>query len=332
MPKEYVVDGASLECGMGDSSATLAVLPLHRVKLTDKLKANIGDCAPFVNVPPFGQCQSMANPAVAAATAANYGKLTPVPCTPACSSWIPSKTDYLLDGMNPLMDSDKALCPLGAAMIKVTDSGQGDSKEGEKKVEVDNATIDKPERPPPKIPKPPQVFGLPPQGSADGGEADCEANTPIDGNGGSWAGARGDSVWYPDRRATPEPKKKTPQPYNNPDNLTWGGILDKYGIEGVPYVKGEPEFGKLVRGAGDVSIDDFTGDRKKNFKQADIKMAEAMSEKLGRPVEPGEVAQWREDNGYTWHERRNETMQKVPHEVHANISHSGGVSKYLKTH
>ena len=162
MPKEYVVDGATIECNWGDSSSNLTVLPVHRVKLTDKYKANIGDCAPMVNVPPFGNCQSMANPTVAAATAANYGKLQPMPCTPACSAWIASKTDYKIDKMFPLLNTDKTTCPLGAGMIKITDSGQGDSKEGEEKVNVENIKIAKPERPPEMIRKPPATFGKPP--------------------------------------------------------------------------------------------------------------------------------------------------------------------------
>ena len=130
MAKEYVVNGAKLECKMGSASSNLVVLPQHRVKLGGKFKANIGDCKPMVNVMPFGKCKSLANPAVAAATAAAKGKLTPMPCTPACSIWISGKPDLLLDGMPALMRGDKALCPLGASMISVVDSGQvgGDSK------------------------------------------------------------------------------------------------------------------------------------------------------------------------------------------------------------
>ena len=124
MAKEYVVLGAQLECKMGTAPSKLVVLPQHRVQLGGKPKANIGDCKPMVNVMPFGMCKSLANPAVAAATAAKYGTLTPMPCTPTCSIWIGGKTDLLLDGMPALLNSDKAVCPLGASMISITDSGQ----------------------------------------------------------------------------------------------------------------------------------------------------------------------------------------------------------------
>lgn len=124
MAKEYAVMGASLQCTMGSANQKLIVLPQHRVQLNNKFKANIGDCKPFVNVPPFGMCKSMANPAVAAATAAAMGVLTQMPCTPACAMWIGGKTDVLVDGMPALMKGDKAVCPLGAGMIEVKDSGQ----------------------------------------------------------------------------------------------------------------------------------------------------------------------------------------------------------------
>jgi len=124
MSKEYVVMGAQLECTFGQAPSNLIVLPQHRVQLGGKFKANIGDCKPMVNVPPFAMCQSMTNPAVAAATAAAMGALTPMPCTPMCSIWIGGKTDVLLDGMPALMKGDKAVCPLGAGMIEVKDSGQ----------------------------------------------------------------------------------------------------------------------------------------------------------------------------------------------------------------
>ena len=46
---------------------------------------------------------------------------------------------------------------------------------------------------------------------------------------------------------------------------------------------------------------------------------------------PEDVAKWRKENGYTWHECKDmKTMQKVPSEVHNNIPHSGGISEAKK--
>ena len=124
MAKEYVISGATLKCSMGDSTSKLVVLPTSRVKLKGKPKANITDCKPMVNVKPLGKCKSMINPAVAAATAAAQGKLQPMPCTPMCSIWIGGKTNDLVGKKPALMKGDKAVCPLGAGMIQVKDSGQ----------------------------------------------------------------------------------------------------------------------------------------------------------------------------------------------------------------
>jgi len=50
--------------------------------------------------------------------------LTPMPCVPACAMWLGGKTDVLVGGMPALMTGDKAVCPLGAGMIEVKQSGQ----------------------------------------------------------------------------------------------------------------------------------------------------------------------------------------------------------------
>lgn len=139
---------------------------------------------------------------------------------------------------------------------------------------------------------------------------------PIEGHNGSWDGFRGNSMWRPDRDAIPT--------RYNPDGLTWGQILDKYGIEGIEYKDGDPDFSPVSK--GEVEIDDFTDDRPSNFAQAD----EALAKQRG--CSPEEVKKWREENGYTWHECRDcKTMQKVPREVHNNMDHSGGVSEYKKS-
>jgi hypothetical protein len=68
--------GASMMCSFGAAPSTLVVLPTNKVLATTPA-ANIMDNKPIVNIPPFGVCMSLANPTVAAATAAALGVLTP---------------------------------------------------------------------------------------------------------------------------------------------------------------------------------------------------------------------------------------------------------------
>ena len=94
----------------------------------------------------------------------------------------------------------------------------------------------------------------------------------------------------------------------------------EYNFDFIPFHEGEPDFSEVAKGT--VEIDDFSEDRDANFDQADEKLAEQ------RGCTPEEVAKWREENKYTWHECKDcKTMQKVPTEVHGNISHSGGISE-----
>ncbi len=138
---------------------------------------------------------------------------------------------------------------------------------------------------------------------------------PIEGNGGKWEGERGNSIWIPNRDDVPK------NPLTNPNGLTWEELLDKYEISGILFRDGEADFSEVLK--GEVEIEDFTDDRAANFDQADEKLAEQNG------CTPEEVAQWREEHKYTWHECKDcRTMQKVPTEIHGNISHSGGVSEY----
>ncbi|MCT8088772.1 HNH endonuclease [Acinetobacter bereziniae] len=133
---------------------------------------------------------------------------------------------------------------------------------------------------------------------------------------GSWAGEPGNSTWEPNREKIPDPMNKKS---GNPDGLTWGEILDKYEIEGVTFKDGEPDFSNVMK--DEVKIDDFTIDRRVNFNKADTALAEKWD------VSPREVADWRRENNYTWHECKDcKTMQLVPGEVHHNIPHEGGIA------
>lgn len=145
----------------------------------------------------------------------------------------------------------------------------------------------------------------------------CEnfKNCPIEGNNGHWDGERGNSKWIPDRDYIPGKA--------NPDGKTWGEILDKYGIDGINFKDGEPDFSEISKGT--VEIEPFSDSRTDNFDKADIELAKQ------KGCSPEEVAKWREENRYTWHECKDmKTMQKVPSEVHNNISHSGGISEVKK--
>ena len=115
--------GAMLQCSFGVAPSTLVVLPASCV-LTGTPAANIMDNKPMVNVPPFGMCQSMANPTVAAATAAALGVLTPMPCVPVTPApWIVGAPTVLIGNMPALNNTSKLMCTWGG-VIQITSPGQ----------------------------------------------------------------------------------------------------------------------------------------------------------------------------------------------------------------
>ncbi len=120
---QQVCMGAMLKCSFGVAPGTLMVLPVNRV-FTTTPAANIMDNKPMVNILPFGMCQSMANPMVAAATAAALGALTPMPCIPMTPApWVPGAPTVLLGNMPTLNNSSKLMCIWGG-MIAINAPGQ----------------------------------------------------------------------------------------------------------------------------------------------------------------------------------------------------------------
>ena len=86
----HVCNGAILLCSFGVAPSTFVVLPINRTLTSNQPAANIMDHISMVNVMPFGVCTSIANPAVASATAAALGVLTPMPCIPNTPApWVP---------------------------------------------------------------------------------------------------------------------------------------------------------------------------------------------------------------------------------------------------
>ncbi|WP_035121630.1 DUF4280 domain-containing protein [Cohnella panacarvi] len=120
---QLVCGGAALQCSFGLAPGMLNVLPVNRT-MTAMPIANIMDNKPFVNITPFGMCQSMANPAVASATAAALGVLTPMPCTPVTAApWVPGSPTVLVSNFPALNNSSKCMCNFGG-VIQIVNPGQ----------------------------------------------------------------------------------------------------------------------------------------------------------------------------------------------------------------
>lgn len=118
-----VCGGALISCSFGMAPMPLNVLPKNKV-VTSMPIANVADNVPFLNIPPFVMCKSMSNPAVAAATAAALGALTPMPCTPVVTApWSPGSPTVQIGGQAALTDSSQAICAFGGA-IQINMPGQ----------------------------------------------------------------------------------------------------------------------------------------------------------------------------------------------------------------
>lgn len=120
---EYVCTGATLKCTMGTSCPKLKATPKN-VSLTGKDQANIADYVSMKNIPGFGRCRSLGYPPTASATAANHGKLTPMPCVPGtCPKWKAIDKDSLICGEPALLKPATLRCMYGGT-ISIIDPGQ----------------------------------------------------------------------------------------------------------------------------------------------------------------------------------------------------------------
>ena len=140
-----------------------------------------------------------------------------------------------------------------------------------------------------------------------------------DGERGNWQGARGESVFIP-----------------NSDEIN--EILDEYNVDGIEYKNGIPDFTPCSEAT--VEIDNMTDNRSgppvegSNFQQCDQKCAELWNEqcRAGRnDWTARDVANWRHENGYSWHERNDmKTCDLIPTKINAYFGHLGGVGEYIR--
>lgn len=121
---QHVCNGAMLRCSFGVAPSQLSVLPVNRVNTSNQPAATIMDHQPMVNIAPFGMCMSLLNPAVAAATTAAFGVLTPQPCIPVTPApWVPGATTVLL-ASQPALDNTCTLNCVWGGIIQIAMPGQ----------------------------------------------------------------------------------------------------------------------------------------------------------------------------------------------------------------
>jgi hypothetical protein len=114
---KLVAHGATLKCDKGTITCPLVVTrPEYNVD--GMAIANVDDHQPITNINGFGMCTEMANPQVAAATAAAAGTLTPMPCLPVIPSpWSPGAEFIYQEvagaSVRALTDNSKCQCNWG---------------------------------------------------------------------------------------------------------------------------------------------------------------------------------------------------------------------------
>lgn len=124
MGLSYVIEGAKLKCSYGDKESVFQVPMHHKTFISGKPQGNIMDFKPMINIQPFGLCSSLANPAVAAATAANDGRLKKMPYVPATvTPWMNGKVDCLVGDAPAIMNNSTLVCRW-CGKIVVQEDGQ----------------------------------------------------------------------------------------------------------------------------------------------------------------------------------------------------------------
>ncbi|MCU1501465.1 MAG: hypothetical protein JWM12_819 [Ilumatobacteraceae bacterium] len=116
-----VTQGALLQCPFGVAPAPLSVLPTNFTMAANMPAATIMDNVPMLNVPSFGMCTSLANPTVAAATAAALGVLVPMPCLPVLPApWFPGSPTVMISNKPALNNASKCQCAYGGTISIIT--------------------------------------------------------------------------------------------------------------------------------------------------------------------------------------------------------------------
>lgn len=115
------VTGTVIICTMGGTGVLSASQGICLAAKKNIVTAR--DMAPMTNIGSCGLCKSMANPAVASATAAALGVLTPQPCIPAPAGvWI-GVSRIMAAGSPALTKESRLVCSYGGE-ISIMDTTQ----------------------------------------------------------------------------------------------------------------------------------------------------------------------------------------------------------------
>jgi hypothetical protein len=115
----HTCTGATMMCTFGLAPSTFNATP-KTVVTSNMMAGNILDHVPILNVPPFGMCSSLANPTVAAATAAALGVLTPMPCVPNTPApWVPGAPNVMVCNAPALDNTSQLMCMWGGVITFV---------------------------------------------------------------------------------------------------------------------------------------------------------------------------------------------------------------------
>jgi hypothetical protein len=168
------------------------------------------------------------------------------------------------------------------------------------------------------------------------------AYTHIPVNNGRWSGVPGDSVWFPDMDSVPSGANDPYKPkafrqlikLNIVKSITLGVSSVKIGfvkfnltrmamgLKGVNFRNGEPDFSPFA--IATVKIGQYLDTRYGS--QGTMPLADKiLAGRLGIPESA--VRNWINDNQYVWHERQDgRYIDLLPHDIHGNVPHTGGIS------
>lgn len=115
--QKLVTNGDLCTCSNGNVPCPLLVIdPLRKMKSGGKSVALATDTS-IANISTFGMCNNINNPAVAAATAAAQGVLTPAPCVPvAAGNWCGTVNKTTINGISVVGEKSTLNCTYGGCI------------------------------------------------------------------------------------------------------------------------------------------------------------------------------------------------------------------------